>query len=124
MNDSVGWCEPFRVKYMCDKKSNKEGFNTHDIAAILVEDSGTPHTIHLCRMCYTLGLAERDASMATNARWKTMFGHKGSRGKLSAALEPDGFLDRMLEKFAAKKLQATTAEQLGTSWQDESPYKE
>ena len=55
----------------------------------------------------------------------------GSRDKLSAALRRHGIINRMLEKDAAKKLwarelmdNATRALQLGTSWQDQSPYKE
>ena len=60
-----------------------------------------------------------------------MIGQKGSRSKLSAALGSDGFTNRMWEKYAAKKLwarelmeDATRAVRLGTSRQDESPYKE
>ena len=60
-----------------------------------------------------------------------MIVQKCSRDKLSAALGTDGIINRMLEKYAAKKLwaresieDATRAVQLGTSWQDQSPYKE
>ena len=51
----------------------------------------------------------------------------GSRDKLSAALGRHGIINRMLEKYASKKLwarelmeDATREVQLGTSWQDES----
>ena len=43
--------EPVRIKYMCDKKCNKEGFKFYDIAAVLVEDDGKTHTINLCGNC-------------------------------------------------------------------------
>ena len=71
---------------MCDKECNKEGFKFFDIATMLVEDDGKPHTINLCINCYALRLAERNESEVTNARWKAMVGEKSSRGKLSACL--------------------------------------
>ena len=54
---TAGWRESFRVKYMCDKKCNKEGFKFNDIAAISVENDGKPHTINLCENCHSLRLA-------------------------------------------------------------------
>ena len=33
---------------MCDKKCNKEDFKFYDIAALLEEDDGKPHTVNLC----------------------------------------------------------------------------
>ena len=65
---------------MCDKKCNEEGFQFHDIAAILVENN------NLCRTCHNERLAERNESEVTNTRWKAVIGQKGSRGKLSASL--------------------------------------
>ena len=35
---SAGWHEPLRVKFLCDKKCNKEGFRFCENASILVED--------------------------------------------------------------------------------------
>ena len=46
VSDSAGWHEPLRVKHMCDKKCNKKSFKFFDIAFILVEDGGRPHTIN------------------------------------------------------------------------------
>ena len=102
VSDSAAWRDSFRVKYMCDKKCNKEGFKFCDIAAILVEDDGKPHTINLCRNCYSLRLGERSDSKVTNARWDATIEQEVSRGKLSAAC----FVNRMLEKYPAKKLWA------------------
>ena len=65
------------IKYMCETKC------------------GMPHTINLCRHCHNLGLAERNESKVTNARWKTMIEQKVSRGNLSAAFRADGFVERM-----------------------------
>ena len=39
--ESAGWYEP---KFMCDRQSKKEGFKFFDIASIMVEDDGEPHT--------------------------------------------------------------------------------
>ena len=102
VSDSARWRDSFRVKYMCDKKCNKEGFKFCDIAPILVEDDGKPHTINLCRNCYSLRLGERSDSKVTNARWDATIEQEVSRGKLSAAC----FVNRMLEKYPAKKLWA------------------
>ena len=79
VSDWAGWHEPLRVKYMCDQKCNKEGFKFYDIAAILVEDDGKPHTINLCRNCYSPRLAERNESVVTNVKWKAMIEQKVSR---------------------------------------------
>ena len=123
--------EPLRAKHMCDKKCNEEGFRFYDIAAVVTEDDGKPHTINLCRDCYNLRLAERTESIVTSAGWKAMIEQKFSLGKLSAALGTDGFVNRMWERYAVKKRwaskleEATQAVQLETSsWQNESPYKE
>ena len=62
---------------MCDQKCNTEGLRFYDIAAILAEDDGKPHTINLCRNCFNLRLAERNESVVTNAKWKAMIEQKG-----------------------------------------------
>ena len=49
LHKPAGWHEPLRVKYMCDKKCNEQGFKFFEIASTLVEDDGRPHTINLCR---------------------------------------------------------------------------
>ena len=83
-----------------------------------------------CRNCYILRLAERSEKKVTNARWKTMIEQTVFRGKLPTALRTDGFVRRPWDKYSAKRLwtreleEATRAVQLGTRWQDESPYKE
>ena len=41
-SDSAGWYEP---KFMCDRRCRKEGFKFYDIASIMVEEDGEPHTI-------------------------------------------------------------------------------
>ena len=79
------WREPLRVKYMCDNKCNKEDSKFHGNAAILAEDDGKPHTINFCRTCCNFGLAERNESKVTTAKWKPMIEQNVSRGKLSAA---------------------------------------
>ena len=42
---SAGWHEP---KFMYDRQCRKEGFKLYDIASMLVEDDGGPHTRNLC----------------------------------------------------------------------------
>ena len=76
--------------------------------------------------CYILRLAERSESKV-----KTMIEQKVSGGKLSTAWRTDGFLNRLRDKYSAKKVwtrelleEATRAVQLGTHWQDESPHQE
>ena len=41
VSDSVGWHEP---RFMCDRHSGKDGFKFHDIASVMMEDDGEPHT--------------------------------------------------------------------------------
>ena len=60
-----------------------------------------------------------------------MIAQKVSRDKLSAAFGTVGFVNRIWDKFATKKFraserleEATRAVQQGTSWQDESQFKE
>ena len=43
-----GW---HKARFMCDKRCKKEDFKFFDIAAILVEGEGRPHTVNLCKMC-------------------------------------------------------------------------
>ena len=49
VNESAGWHETLRFNRMCDKKCNAVDFKIYEIASILVEDDGKPHTINLCR---------------------------------------------------------------------------
>ena len=118
--------QPLRVKYMCDKKCNNEGFKFNEVAGTLVADDGNTHTMNLCRNCFNLSLAERSESKVTNARWETMIEQKGLSGQAVGCFGTDGFISRTWKTCAAKKLleEATRAVQFGTSWQDESPYKE
>ena len=130
VSDSAGWHEPLRVKYMCDQKCNKEGFKFYDIAAILVEDDGKPHTINLCRNCFNLRLAERNESVVTNVRWKAMIEQKVSRQSVGR-LRVRWFRQKGVGRCAVKNLwakdlveEATKAVQLEKSWPAESPHKE
>ena len=61
VSDSAVWREPLNVKYMCDNMCNEEGFKFFffDIAAIVVEDDGKPHTINFCRTCFDCRMAEK-----------------------------------------------------------------
>ena len=88
---------------MCDKKCDEEGFKFYDIAPILVEDDGKPHTINLCRNCYDHRLTESGETKVTNAVRKEMIRRKVSRGRLSAAFGSDGLMRSMCERFTAKK---------------------
>ena len=38
VSDSVGWHRLLRIKFMCEKKCKKEGFNFNNITAMLVEN--------------------------------------------------------------------------------------
>ena len=102
VSDWAGWHEPLRVKYMCDQKCNKEGFKFHDIAAILVEDDGKPHTINLCRNYYSPRLAERNESVVTNVRWKAMFEQKVSR-QTDGRLRVRGFRQKDVWSICSQK---------------------
>ena len=44
--------EPFRVNHMCDKKRYEREFKFYQLAAIVTEEGGTPHTINLCNNCF------------------------------------------------------------------------
>ena len=68
VSDSAGWHEPLRVKHMCDKES----FKFFDIAFILVEDGGRPHTINLCRQCCDCKRQNVAKQKMTSALWEDM----------------------------------------------------
>ena len=90
--DSAGWHEP---RFMCDRQCRKGGFRFYDIAAIMLEEDGKPHTMSLCRDCYNLRQAERKEPVVSCQRWRIMIGEKSSRSKLSACLEAEGFEHKM-----------------------------
>ena len=71
--ERFGWVvRLLRVKYMCDQKCNEEGLRSCDIAVILVEVVGKPHTISLCGNYHNLRLTESDEAKVTNALWRDM----------------------------------------------------
>ena len=74
--DANGW---HKARFMCNNRCKREGFDLFDIAAILAEDEGRPHTINHCKKCYNLSLAERNEPAVTHARWKAMIGEESSR---------------------------------------------
>ena len=47
VNKSAGWHKLLRFKYICDKKCIEESSKFYDIASILVEGDGKPHTINI-----------------------------------------------------------------------------
>ena len=57
VSDSAEWHEP---KFLCDRQCMQGGFKFYEIAAILVEDDGKPHTRNLCMTCYTLRQVEKE----------------------------------------------------------------
>ena len=71
VSESAGWYEP---KFVCDMQCRKEGFKFYDIASIMVEDDGEPHTINFCMKCYNLRLEEEGA----NGRRQATVGDKSS----------------------------------------------
>ena len=118
VNDSAGWRELPMIKYMCDKKCKDECFKLDDLAAVVVEEDGKPHTINLCRNCYDCRLTE--VAIKTNAVWKDLIRHKTSRGRLWTAFASDGFSQtawELLPEEATQTMQLDTA-----SWPIESPY--
>ena len=82
----AGWYEP---NFMCDMQCRKEGFKFYDIASIMVEDDGEPHTINHCTNCYNLRQEERKEPTVNGKRWRIMVGEKTSRDKLSAWAQRD-----------------------------------
>ena len=114
VSEPAGCREPLRVKHMCDKKCNEEGFNFCDLAAIVADADDKPHTIHFCRNCYHCRLTERGEPNINQCSLEKMIRHETSRDRLWAA-----WAKQLLEE-------ATKAVQLEThsSWQNESPYKE
>ena len=120
--DATGW---HKARFMCDNRCKREGFDFFDIAVMLAEDEGRPHTINHCKQWYNLSLAERNEPAVTHARRKVTIGEESSRRGAK------GFAGRMWERYAAYKLraralmaEAATAVQLEKSWPEESPYKE
>ena len=74
--DATGW---HKARFMCNNRCKREGFDLFDMAAILAEDEGRPHTINHCKKWYNLSLAERHEPAVTHARWKAMIGEESSR---------------------------------------------
>ena len=72
----------------------RKGIKFQDVAAMLVEADGKPHTIKLCGNCDDFRRANRNDSKVTIARWKTMVPQEVSRGRLSAAFGANGFVQR------------------------------
>ena len=52
----AGWHEP---KFVCDRQCREKEFQYCDIASVMVEDDGAPHTMRLCRDCYNWRQGER-----------------------------------------------------------------
>ena len=74
----AGWHEP---KFVCDRQCREKGFQYCDIASVMVEDDGAPHTMHLCRDCYNLRQGERkepaihSREMEDLGRWEGIARH-------------------------------------------------
>ena len=93
--------EPRWTLHMCEGR--EEGFRFYQLAAIVVEEEGTAHTINLCKQCYDLMRMIRGERKVTASRWRKMFEQKGFRGKLRVAFGMGQFVRRMWEHFTIKK---------------------
>ena len=105
---------------MCDRHCRKEFFKFCDIASMMVEDDGEPHTTNLCRDGYNSSHKERKEPVVSGKRGRIMVCERSSRGKCSACLGANGFENKMWECHAAKKMyaksllsEAATAEKAG-----------
>ena len=51
MSRSAG---PRELEFMRNRQCLKEGFKSYDIASVIVEEDGEPHTFNHCKDCYNL----------------------------------------------------------------------
>ena len=77
-----------------------------------MEDGDKLHTINPLWELLQLEAGRKKRIEGNRCQMEIMIGQNGSRGKLSAALGSDGFINRMWEKDAAKMLWATRAVRL------------
>ena len=49
-------------RFMCDRQCWKEGFKYCDIASVMVEDDGEPHTIRLCKRTVTIEARRKEGA--------------------------------------------------------------
>ena len=71
----------------------------HDIASVLVEDDGEPHTIN----CYNVRQSERKEPAVNNRMWKMLVAEKRAR-KLAVDLGTRSLEHEIMETCAAKKM--------------------
>ena len=71
----------------------------YDIASVIVEDDGEPHTIN----CYSVRQSERKEPAVNNRMWKMLVAERRSR-KLAVDLGTRGFEHKIMETCAAKKM--------------------
>ena len=88
---------------MCDRQCSKEGFEFHDIAAIMVEEHGEPHTMNICRACCNLRQAEGKEPEVSGKRRRIMVVEKSCRGKRSACQRAKGFQHKMWRMLRSQK---------------------
>ena len=67
---------------MCDTQCHQNGFKYDDIASVMVEDDGEPHTINLCKCVDNWTQDEKKEPRAHGQQMELW----SSRGKLSAGL--------------------------------------
>ena len=95
--------EPLPVKHMCDKKCDEKRLKFCELAAIVTEEGGMPHTINHCRHCCGYRL------IVGTADWNDLITHKTSRGRLWASFEIEWFhQENMGAVQAAKDVQLET----------------
>ena len=88
---------------MRDRLCPEKGVQYFDLASVMVEDDGAPHTIIFCTKCNNLRQDERKEPVVSNKRWKIVVAEKRSRGKLSAGLDTRGFESRIWEWLRGRR---------------------
>ena len=122
--------DPRWALHMCDKKCRETGFKFYELAAIVVEEGDTPHTINLRRKCYEKARLEQGETQVNGAQWKELIKQKTSRGKLWAAFGVDfsfekcGNVSQSRERGPERRWMQQGQSRTDGSWQQESPCKE
>ena len=102
--------EPLGVKHLCDGKCDGIGFKFHDLAAIVTEEGGTPHTINLCRKCCACSRERNKArerpTLLQKSNSRQVVGRFGERSLLALNVGTShgkGNMEQLLEAAAKQE---------------------
>ena len=63
---------------MCDTQCHKDGFKFDDIASVMVEDDGEPHTKNLCKYVGNLTQHEKKEPRVNGQQWRCQVAERRS----------------------------------------------